>query len=120
MTDGQLVLKTKKYIKSKFENDSTGHDWWHMTRVWKLAKSIAATETGANLLVVELGALLHDIGDWKFHEDDDAGPIAARQWLESFGVDNKIIIHSQSLCLWRSKPTAHVYSRPESCVACKL
>jgi uncharacterized protein len=44
--------------------------------------------------VVELAALLHDIADWKFHDGDlTAGPRAARQWLESLGVEHEVVLH---------------------------
>src|SRR4051794_41111958 len=61
MTDAEVVAKTAEFIKEKFTGDSTGHDWRHMYRVWQLAKKIAAHENNPNMLVVELGALLHDI-----------------------------------------------------------
>ena len=41
-----------------------------------------------------MAALLHDIADWKFYGgDEDAGPKAAREWLEQQGVDEEIIVH---------------------------
>lgn len=45
-----------------------------------LARHIAADE-GADVFVVELAALLHDIADEKFSGSDEAGPQAAREWL---------------------------------------
>jgi uncharacterized protein len=91
MTNSEAIEKTVGFIKQKFANETTGHDWWHMYRVWKLAKYIGQQEPGVNMLVVELGALLHDIADWKFHDDEEAGPKAAREWLESIHIDNSII-----------------------------
>ena len=86
-----LVEKTAEFVKNKFEEEASGHDWWHMYRVWQLAKTIAASEPSANLLVVELGALLHDIDDWKFNDnDEEAGPKAAAEWLHSQGANNEV------------------------------
>ena len=91
MTNQQLINKTAEYIKTKFSGESTGHDWWHMYRVWQLSKTIAAKEKHADKLIVELAALLHDIADWKFHNNDvEAGPREAREWLESLKVDEKV------------------------------
>lgn len=90
MTDTEAINKTADFIKTRFAEESTGHDWWHMYRVWQLAKHINKTEKG-DRLVVELGALLHDIADWKFHEDEEEGPRQAREWLESINVENTII-----------------------------
>ena len=52
-------------IRQQFFGEGTGHDWYHIERVWKNAKLIAQTED-CDLMVVELGALLHDIADHKF------------------------------------------------------
>ena len=79
----KLVDDTFAFVKEKFSEDKTGHDWWHIYRVLKLAQRIADDEPAANPEVVELAALLHDIADWKFHDGDiTAGPRAAREWLE--------------------------------------
>ena len=43
-------------VKKELENDNTGHDWWHICRVWNLAKTICAKE-GGDLFIVELAAL---------------------------------------------------------------
>jgi uncharacterized protein len=98
MTNEQIIEKTRSYVEETFTAESTGHDWWHMYRVWKLAKHIAATEPDADPFVVELGALLHDIADWKFHDGDmEAGPKAARAWLESLEVAEETIIKIEDI-----------------------
>jgi uncharacterized protein len=98
MTDAELVTKTAEYVQKKFEKEGTGHDWFHIERVWKLAKRIAKEEQGVDLLVVELAALLHDIADWKFYEGDlEAGPKAAREWLEKNLLDNQIILKVEDI-----------------------
>ena len=98
MSNEELVAKTAEFVKQKFAEDSTGHDWWHLQRVWKLAKHIAAKEKNADMLVVELTALLHDIADFKFHDGDtEAGPKAAREWLESLEADEKTIAHVEDI-----------------------
>jgi len=92
MTETDYITKTAKYIKEKFIGEGSGHDWWHMYRVWQLSKLICKTEGHANHLVVELAALLHDIDDWKFNDGDmEAGPKAAREWLVSINVSEDII-----------------------------
>ena len=70
---------------------ASGHDWWHMYRVWQLSKTIAKAES-ADTYKVELAALLHDIADWKYNDgDEEAGPNAAREWLESLSVESNAI-----------------------------
>lgn len=98
MDPNRLIAQTADFVKAKFSAEGTGHDWWHMYRVWQLSKTIAARETSTDRLVVELGALLHDIADWKFHAGDEAaGPKAAREWLTSINVDESVITHIEDI-----------------------
>jgi len=68
MDKDNIIQTLISQLKPIFENDSSGHDWFHIERVWKLAKQIAVKEN-ANVFIVELGALLHDIADHKFVEN---------------------------------------------------
>jgi uncharacterized protein len=87
----EVIKKTLKYVKEKFEGEGSGHDWWHIHRVWRNAITIGIKES-ANLYVVQLGALLHDIADFKFHDGDSCiGGKVAREHLENLRVDEKII-----------------------------
>lgn len=92
MKNEKLVAKTAEFMKTKFAEDPTGHDWWHLYRVWQLSKHIAAKEKDADMLVVELAALLHDIADHKFHGGDmEIGAIEAGKWLADIKADPKTI-----------------------------
>ena len=62
----ELIAKTEEFVRQTLEGEGTGHDWWHIQRVRNTALTIAKEEQ-ADLLVVELAALLHDIADWKFY-----------------------------------------------------
>ena len=86
-----VIAKTIDHVKRTLAGDSSGHDWWHIDRVRKTAVVIATGER-ADLFVVELAALLHDIADWKFHGGDEtAGPRAARDWLVQNAVSTATI-----------------------------
>jgi len=89
MTQNDIIQKTTEYIKQEFGDDSSGHDWWHIYRVWKNAITICKHEK-ADLFIVQLAALLHDLDDWKFSENEDETPRRAKAWMESCGVDSKI------------------------------
>jgi uncharacterized protein len=98
VTNKEIIQETKEFVEAKFTGEGTGHDWWHMYRVWKLAKHISKSEPEADTFIVELGALLHDIADWKFNDGDmEAGPKAARLWLESIYVEEPIIIKIEDI-----------------------
>lgn len=91
MTKAQIVQKTADFIQEKFSEEGTGHDWWHMYRVWQLAKHIAKQE-GGDMFTIELAALLHDIADWKFNDGDSTkGAREASSWLEQLGVEQSVI-----------------------------
>lgn len=88
-----IIQKTTEYVKAALAEAEGGHDWWHIERVWKLSKTIAQKEE-VDLFVVELGALLHDIADSKFHDGDETlGPKKAQAFLNDLGVDQASIIH---------------------------
>lgn len=92
MTDSDLISRTVDYVRQTLAADSS-HDWFHVERVWRNARAIAQEE-GADPTVVELGALLHDIADWKFHGGDDSiGPRMARDWMASQKVPAETIEH---------------------------
>lgn len=98
MDKQQVIQNTVSHLKEQFANDASGHDWWHMYRVWQLAKTIAAAEPAADVFIVELGALLHDIADWKFTDGDlEAGPRVARGWLAGQKVDEKVIVQIEDI-----------------------
>lgn len=93
MINPDLIPKTILFVKEKLENAEGGHDWFHIERVYKNTLLIAKNEA-CNTAVVQLGALLHDIADSKFHDGDETvGPRVAREFLESENVDEEIIEH---------------------------
>jgi uncharacterized protein len=97
MTDQEIIEKTVAFVKSELQHAEGGHDWFHIERVWKNARSIARCEP-VNLFVVELGALLHDIADHKFTGGDESiGVAKARRFLESLSVDKTVIDHVERI-----------------------
>ena len=84
MTEHQIITITVQFVRNELKEAEAGHDWWHVYRVWQNAKEILKHEVNVNQLVVELGALLHDIADSKFHHgDDEIGPQKAGVFLRS-------------------------------------
>ena len=89
MTQEDILQKTAEYIKQEFSDDSSGHDWWHIYRVWKNAMTICEHEQ-ADAFIVQLAALLHDLDDWKFYDSGHETPLRAKAWLDSFNLDSSI------------------------------
>ena len=85
-TKMSILENTVNFVKKQLENAESGHDWFHIERVYKNALLIAKEET-CNLEVVQLAALLHDIADSKFHDGDESiGPKVARDFLTKENV----------------------------------
>lgn len=93
MSLADFIDRTANHVQTALSGDGTGHDWWHVYRVWNMVRRIGQAEK-ADLLIVELAALLHDIADWKLHEGDSSvGPKVAKDWLDSLDVDPSISEH---------------------------
>jgi uncharacterized protein len=86
MTQNDIIQKTAEYIKQEFGDDSSGHDWWHIYRVWKNAVTICKREK-ADMFIVQL----HDLDDWKFNESEDETPQRAKAWMVFCNVDPQSI-----------------------------
>jgi len=93
MAEKNLIENTIKFVKKTLEGAEGGHDWFHIERVLNNSRLIAKGEE-ADIKIVELGALLHDIADSKFHNGDESvGPKVASEFLESQNVSKEIIDH---------------------------
>lgn len=93
MSTTNLIETTIQFVKATLAQAEGGHDWFHIERVFKNAVLIAASEN-CDLEIVQLGALLHDIADSKFHDGDETiGPRTARTFLESEKVAPATIDH---------------------------
>jgi uncharacterized protein len=97
MNTQQIIKNTEAFVKNALKDAEGGHDWFHILRVWNNAKLISKNEN-VDRFVVELGALLHDIADSKFHDGDETiGPKIAREFLENQQVDESTIIHIENI-----------------------
>ncbi|KAN0065764.1 hypothetical protein ACQY0O_000894 [Thecaphora frezii] len=65
-----LILDAELFVKKAFENHDPSHDWHHVNRVRLLALSLRNSPEVAgeevDMLVLELGALFHDLNDAKY------------------------------------------------------
>ena len=91
-----IIQAAERYVQQELANEASGHDWWHIYRVTQLAKTIAEKEQ-ANLFLCILTALLHDIGDEKFNESEEAGLLKVQQWLEANNVSTDQTNHILSI-----------------------
>jgi uncharacterized protein len=110
-----LIERAAKAVERALAGDGTGHDAWHVRRVRRLAERIARAEPRADRTVVTLGALLHDLGDWKFHGgDEEAAPREAGRLLRRLGAPEDVVRRVQDICREVSFKGAGVADRPGS------
>ena len=86
----ELIARTAAYVKEKFENEYSGHDWFHTLRVFRTATRIAEAE-GADVETVQLAALLHDVDDRKLSPETYEDKANARNFLFANNVDESRI-----------------------------
>jgi uncharacterized protein len=82
----EIIDRAAAYVREKFENEYSGHDWFHTLRVFKTATRIAEAE-GADLVTVQLAALLHDVDDRKLSPETYEDKANAREFLSENNVD---------------------------------
>lgn len=86
MEQERILAAARAHVRERLEHDSSGHDWWHIDRVVRLARRLAREE-GADVFLCELAALTHDLVDWKLNPDEARALADLRAWLAGQGVD---------------------------------
>ena len=82
----ELISRALEYVKNLFENDYSGHDFFHTFRVFRMATHIAEKEN-ADLEIVQLAALLHDVDDIKISPQTHTEKVNARSFLAANNID---------------------------------
>jgi len=93
MNNQEIIHKTADFIRSEFKTEGSGHDWFHVDRVRKMALRIGRQE-GCDLFITEMAALLHDLDDWKLTDSESHFPSRAAKWLDDLSVDAEIALHT--------------------------
>ena len=86
-----IISKAFDYVKEKFENEFSGHDYFHTLRVYKTAMRIAESE-GADTEVVALASILHDVDDRKLSPDTHKTLGNADEFLKASGKSDAEIM----------------------------
>lgn len=85
-----LIKAAIDYVKDFFKNDSSGHDYFHTLRVYRLAQTIAS-QYEVDETIISLAALLHDVDDVKLSNETSKNKSNAIGFMKLHNVDNKII-----------------------------
>ncbi|MBB3204932.1 uncharacterized protein FHS27_000699 [Rhodopirellula rubra] len=79
-------------MRERMDGQTAGHGMDHVLRVLASARAIQA-EAGGDLAIIELAALLHDVGDAKFHDGVERSAEFAREILSGLGAEDDLIEH---------------------------
>lgn len=85
-----FLAKVEDFVRAELKQVDCSHDWNHISRVRKNAMELLSSEQAegrfmnADKLVVEVAALMHDVGDFKYTKDHYAGPRMIREFLSPF------------------------------------
>ena len=94
----KLIEKTVSFVKEVLADAEGGHNWYHIERVWNMARYIRDREGQGDLLTIELAALLHDISDAKFNGgDEEKGSQLAYNFLIKNKLEPELAEHIQTI-----------------------
>lgn len=85
-----IIDKTKAFVKDKLYGEGSGHDWFHIERTYNTALYLAKKEN-ADIFIVSLASLLHDIDDWKFCDDNKTNTNTIEAFLNTLNIDIDVI-----------------------------
>lgn len=85
MKEEKILQEVATYVERKLSGEGSGHDWWHIVRVRKLAEKLALAE-GGDSFICQLAALVHDLVDDKLVADEGLALAEVRDLLTRVGV----------------------------------
>ncbi|MCG7343076.1 HD domain-containing protein [Sporosarcina sp. ACRSL] len=84
-----IVANVTERVIEIYRQFDASHDFNHILRVMKNAEDIARTLPEANLSIIRLAVLLHDIDDPKYNSVSN---VSARELLHTAGVEDELAI----------------------------
>ena len=108
----ELIEQVTSIVRSRLADQGAGHGFDHIQRVWLTARKLRSI-CGGNLLVVELAALLHDIGDAKFFDGEERSKEFSIEIMSQLGVEKVTVDHVAQIVdniSFRKRDSAEVLS----------
>jgi uncharacterized protein len=86
------IKQIEDFARKNLGSHDGGHDWWHLERVRNNAFQIMEAEGSGDPVIIEIAALLHDIGDSKFKKtgSEDTGKLLHR-FLSGLELDERVM-----------------------------
>lgn len=110
MNKERIINNTINFVKTRLEKEGSGHDWWHVKRVYENSIEIAKKEKEVDFFILTLSALLHDIADHKFGYSDIDRENIITDFLQNEGVmdrDIKKIVYIANNISFKSGKNKH-------------
>ena len=89
MNREEIIYKCEEFVKKYLDDVESGHNWLHINRVLNNARKIYREELRGDPFIIDLAAMLHDIGDDKIDRETD-GPAIVTEFLGKTGVSNSV------------------------------
>ncbi|OYP30426.1 HD domain-containing protein [Rhodopirellula sp. MGV] len=112
MSEEQILDAVRRQVRIRLSGQGAGHGFDHIHRVVVAARQIHA-DVGGNLFVIELAALLHDIGDAKFNDGVERSGEFSREILGQLDLSDAVIdevVHIVDNLSFRKRETADALS----------
>jgi len=90
MKKATVIKHIEEVVKRRLSSEGTGHDWWHIQRVRRNARLICKSEK-ADLFIVDLAVLLHDVGDRKVIQQEEDDYSVAETILKTQGIPHEVV-----------------------------
>lgn len=91
----QLIVDAEHFAKEELSKYDASHDFSHVQRVQNTAVHLAGLEmpsaSAEMMAIIRLGALLHDVADYKYSGSESAGEERVRGFLQSKGSSAELI-----------------------------
>jgi uncharacterized protein len=87
MDHSSLISEVEEFVRADLKNVDCSHDWNHICRVRSNVSKVLKGEQASGRflsvdpLVLQLAALMHDVGDFKYTKDHSAGPRMVKECL---------------------------------------
>jgi uncharacterized protein len=86
------IKQVEDFARRNLGRHDGGHDWWHLERVRNNAFQIMEAEGQGDPVIIEIAALLHDVGDSKFYKEGAEDPAELlHRFLSGLELDKRVI-----------------------------
>ncbi|MFS1664571.1 HD domain-containing protein [Streptococcus sp. zg-JUN1979] len=92
LSQAQIIERAREFVYQTLSGEGSGHDWWHIERVARMAVNLAEKE-GADVFICELAALLHDMVDDKLTKNEAEALQNVKDWLTEHDVPSSDSAH---------------------------